>query len=163
MMNRYRCSRALSLKELVLVLCHFENDEAFERMLEGCSNINVLDVVCRCPSRCNAVAAFLRSPANVLRVLGVCLGNYNQDSAVRNITASLRGNTHLKYLKLFELDDTNHFDELLCDVSSIESIYNSNHSLEKIWIEGHKIWVEGITLSPFAQQCLELNKNEDKD
>jgi hypothetical protein len=46
-------------------------------------------------------------------------------------------------------------DRLLCDVVSIETIENSNHTLENISVSGH-------VLSPFAKQCLELNKNENK-
>jgi hypothetical protein len=81
--------------------------------------------------------------------------------AMRDISAILRRNTHLKGLVVYILDQVDsfelcndYFDELLCDVSSIENIYNSNHTLEYISIDGE--------LSAFTEECLLLNMDENK-
>jgi hypothetical protein len=44
--------------------------------------------------------------------------------------------------------------KLLCDVSSIETIANSNHTLSSIRVHEY--------LSPFPHQCLLFNRNGDK-
>jgi hypothetical protein len=127
-------------------------------MLEGCSDVQFLEVTCSYNWQCTAVAALLREELSVMAWNSgdEDLSNFNQDEAVRNIAASLRDNTHLKDLTLIDMDKTslNHFDELLCDTSSIESIYNSNHTLEVISHDdqlGHNL-----------EQCLLLNRNPDK-
>jgi hypothetical protein len=145
--------------------CRFESVGAFERMLEGCSKVEELQVRCRNNSEFTAVAAFIGDPANVLRKLDIDL-EHNlgiQDEAVRNIAASLRDNTHLKELKFHEVDvrtlrsyGNTHFDRLLCDASSIDSIVNSNHVLEVIYHERREF-------SPFTEQCMLLNRNPDKN
>jgi hypothetical protein len=90
--------------------------------------------------------------------------------AVREITECLQESTHsnLRELTLslgdgfdpsfrtsFDTSDCLDSMKLLCNVSTIESIYNSNHMLQKIDVQGHE-------LSAFATKCLELNENEDK-
>jgi hypothetical protein len=105
----------------------------------------------------HAVAASLQNTANVIRKLSlhVNLRHLDSEQAWRDILASLVGNSHLQELCLdnFEVSE-NRFDKLLCDISSIESIANSNHTLEKIMQFGGP--------SRFARQCLGLNKNTNK-
>jgi hypothetical protein len=78
------------------------------------------------------------------------------------ISESLVRNTRLKHLRIrhhygrISESDCFESENLLCDFSSIDNIYNSNHMLEEMNLSGH-------TLSPSAKQCLELNKNKDKD
>jgi hypothetical protein len=84
------------------------------------------------------------------------------ERAGRYISESLAGNTHLKKLQT----STPRFDtdKLLCDVSSIESILNSNHTPECIRFPRHRHFnIPGHELSTLAKQCLLLNsENEDK-
>jgi hypothetical protein len=76
----------------------------------------------------------------------------------RDISTSLVRNITLKKLCIqtrFDVDFWNpnflNTDKLLCDVSSIESIFNSNHTLRWITVSGHR-------LSTFAEDYLELNR-----
>jgi hypothetical protein len=147
--------------------CCFENDGSFERFLEGFSQVDELQVACRRNSECTAIAALLRNPEKVLKELIMilkpgCLGAVGEQIA-RDICASLVGNTHLKSLtieanKWWEMECFDCFDSenLLCHASSIESIANSNHTLQTISIKIAQ------SLSKVAQQCLVLNKNENK-
>jgi hypothetical protein len=50
------------------------------------------------------------------------------------------------------------FDKLLCDDSTIESITNSNHTLESTLVNGYA----PSNLSTFAEQLLALNVSVDK-
>jgi hypothetical protein len=78
--------------------------------------------------------------------------------AARDISASLVGNMHLERLMIYCRNqrsfDCYGSEELLCVASSIESIANSNHTLQTVSIEQSP--------STVAQQCLILNKNKNK-
>jgi hypothetical protein len=89
----------------------------------------------------------------------------DHEQATKEIAESLVGNTQLKELRfqirrLPELEWFEKFDRLLCDASSIQSISNSNHTLERISLHG--AGNKRCKLSPFAVQCLILNENKDK-
>jgi hypothetical protein len=158
-------SRAISiqngqLEDVNIQYCRFENDGAFEQMLEGCSRVGRLSVTCRHNWQCTDVAAFLQNTANVLRILSIHVNlrhlNFDGEQAWRDILAGLVGNSHLQELWMYNfLRGMNRFDKLLCDISSIESISNSNHTLE--WIV-----TSDINPSLFTRQCLALNKNTNK-
>lgn len=77
-------------------------------------------------------------------------------TSFKDILESLFKNTHLRGLWLYGLVSSVCFDsnKLLCDISSIQSISNSNHTLEYITFEDR--------LSTLSKQCLEINKNEYK-
>jgi hypothetical protein len=79
---------------------------------------------------------------------------------VRDISLSLVANTHLKHLSISSYNlreqSAETIEKLLCDVSSIESLSNSNHTLESIPLVGH------VKLSTLTKKCLELNENENK-
>jgi hypothetical protein len=81
------------------------------------------------------------------------------EQTTRVISACLVGNTNLKSLSIISpgWQGRDCFDskKLLCDVTSIESIFNSNHTLESIFVSGHK-------LSTVANRCLELNLIKNK-
>jgi hypothetical protein len=58
------------------------------------------------------------------------------------------------------------FDNVLCDVSTIQSIYSSNHTLEDIKLHysdrrSNRTVVDAV-LSQLTQGCLDLNKNANK-
>jgi hypothetical protein len=115
------------------------------------------------------VAALLRDPSTVLQYLDMHLSRGRSDDedmrtfgeqAVSDIWASLVGNTTLKSICIETNDDPferEYFDsdKLLCDVSSIESISNSNHMLQDVLVSGHII-------STFADRCLLINTVRDK-
>jgi hypothetical protein len=156
-------SRAISsshLGSIGIMRCCFGLDGAFARMLEGCSKLNQLQVRCKHNSECTAVAAFLEHPANMLKTLCMELDgdfkSFDCTQAMKEISESLVRNEHLKRL-IVERQYGNvclDSDKLLCDISSIQSISESNHSLEDIWAgSGH---------SNLTQQCLQINKNVDK-
>jgi hypothetical protein len=89
-------------------------------------------VFCGHNSQCAAVAELLRDPASILKDLQVnCApsSSFDAEHAGRSISESLAGNTHLKMLQTNLRFDR---DKILCDTSSIESISNSNHTLESI-------------------------------
>jgi hypothetical protein len=168
--------RSVQLKEVIFGCC-FENDGSLDRMMEGCSRVDDISFMC-CSyiSECTAVAAFLRDTtnSNVVRKLLVQfivhsgdgalsihsgdgdLSTLDREQAVRDIAASLVKNTHLKELSLYGLGTSDWFDrnKLICDVSSIETIVNSNHTLEG--------FSNVDELSTLAEQCLVLNRNPDK-
>jgi hypothetical protein len=154
------------LKTINIHDCHFENDASFEKILEGCFRANKLRVRCNSTSECRAVAACLRYPVYVLTELHMKLSrgfgggrSLDAEQAIRDISTSLIQNTTLKDLciQTVRLDHRNMFnsDKLLCDVTSIEGISNSNHTLEYLSLPGH-------CLSTLAAMCLMLNRNENK-
>jgi hypothetical protein len=94
------------------------------------------------------------------------LSNFDRDESIRDIVASLARNTNLKRISLIldaDLLETDIFDssKLLCDVSSFESISNSNHTLEHISLVGPST-SRHQKLPKLASVCLWLNRNENK-
>jgi hypothetical protein len=94
-------------------------------------------------------------------------GVLDNDGPIRDILSSLVRNTNLKELSIIADDyllETDCLDssKLLCDVSSFESISNSNHTLERISLA--RVWSTNRhqTLPTLAEQCLVLNENENK-
>eukprot|EP00956_Cyclotella_meneghiniana_P033491 scaffold96532_cov31-Cyclotella_meneghiniana.AAC.1 len=158
------------------------NYDSFEQILLACSNIKDLRVRCNRISNCNDVADLLRNTTTQLR----CLHIFEVvDGGVPVITAGLVGNNSLERLGLpkpLDKDDLKFIGQVLCDKSSIQSIRNSNHTLESIHDTTHSIPHELEDMFPddenFPQlivpdeyspqfivdivDCLTLNKNEDK-
>jgi hypothetical protein len=161
-----RAIRSVQLEKMNIENCIFEDDGSLERVLEGCTRVNVLKMTCKYNSQCTAISALLRNPAYVLNGLEVDFfsrtnsSRLDAEQAVRDISTSLVENI---FLRTLGIDGTRNFrhlivfdsDKLLCDISSIESISNSNHTLECIDVFRN-------TLSTLTEQCLELNKNIDK-
>jgi hypothetical protein len=155
--------------------CCFEDDGSFERLLEGCSKVPWLKVFCEHNWQSTAVAALLRNASIEISQLDMYLKyNLDREQVARDISSSLLGNRYLRSLWIaggsWQTDDEPSYapfedysweldhvgvKNLLCDVSSIETIVNSNHTLTSIYVEGHDP-------SRFAIQCLNLNKNGDK-
>lgn len=89
----------------------------------------------------------------------VCCINWSYGDSRLVIISSMAGNKHLERLS-FSCSTPDSYgsdiiDELLCDASSIESISNSNHTLESIY-------VSGFNTSTFAIKCLKLYRNMEK-
>jgi hypothetical protein len=163
--------QSAKLEAFNIQFCSFEDDESFERMLEGCSSVNRrLDVTCEDNSECTAVAVLLRDPSCELKELMMMLNREHSEDgdssssldvqqATKDILESLSENTNLKELRLYApLRASVCFDSdnLLCDPKSIDSIINSNHTLESINI-GY------AELSTFTKECLMINRNPDKN
>ena len=85
---------------------------------------------------CEALAGLLRDPFCVLKSLSLSRNN-NSYAGVIAIANSLNCNSNLAELHL-TVDDLDHlgaadtFSNLLCNTSSIDSIYSSNHTLETL-------------------------------
>jgi hypothetical protein len=90
---------------------------------------------------------------------------FDRRSALRILESGLPGNTKLKeltgsFIVHFQwIGDE--FDNLLCDSSSLESICNSNHTLEQIGFVRQILSLRPF--SPRSLECLELNENENKN
>jgi hypothetical protein len=143
-------------------------------MLRGCLRVNMLRVECRNNSHCTALAALLRDPSNVLRELIVYFNlrnpsSFNVEQAARDISTSLVGNTYLKVLMISSCGsrwnqcqiECFRSEKLLCDVSSIESISNSNHKLTRITFVDSVGSMDRHT-PECTKQCLLLNENGNK-
>jgi hypothetical protein len=136
----------------------------FERIVSTCFGVEKLQVLCSTINIYTALAALLRDPRTVMQ----CLNIWNYDIhihhidirlALRKIAASLVGNTKLMELGLlqfFTQEVYDEFDTILCNASSLESICKSNHTLAKIFL------MHG-DLSACTEECLDLNKDENKN
>jgi hypothetical protein len=115
------------------------------------------------PAVTNALSAYLQDPTTILRDLFINFdlwgGDFDKSSFLTTIAQSLRGNTTLKKLELdlkFGPDEVlDHFDNMLCDSSSLDSICNSNHTIESICLDTYGF-------SNYTEECLMLNKNANK-
>jgi hypothetical protein len=162
----------VTLSQVDIYNCNLQHDGSFVQLLEGCVSVDRLRVGCRYNSQCTAVAAFLRDKTHSVRDLKLKFGReVNRKQAVREIAESLVENTTLKALEFESVRsherDCFDFEKLLCDASSIQSISNSNHTLERISLLSPYVNQDGVhkryMLSPFAEQCLNFNQKEDKD
>jgi len=159
-----------SLKRIDLKTAEFEHDDSFRQILSACSNIEELCSGCNHIYKCNAIADLLRNPETKLKWLHVS-GKY-AEGGMAIIAEGLKVNKSLKKLSHYvggpdETDERNKslgralcesLGQALCDASSIESIQNSNHTLENVTISYLQTY-----LSEFVRDCLKLNKIKDKD
>ncbi|KAL7510915.1 hypothetical protein ACHAXN_008776 [Cyclotella atomus] len=155
--------RRTLLREYSIAYCRFDNEHTFQQVLAAAhSKVQSIELACETNYQYTTLASLLRDPTTELQAVRLVpmpsARQFDERVAASEITASLVGNTKLKDLVICFLslggEDMKCFDKLLCDVSSIESICsNSNHTLEKIEQPG---------LSSFVKECLELNKNNNK-
>lgn len=99
-----------------------------------------------------ALARHLQSPDSVLANLVV--GSISDDGAIE-LANSLAGNTALRELQLDRFDSSpvqNAFLRVLCNKSSIDDTYNSNHALRRVRISGRR----RLPLSVLSQ--LDINR-----
>jgi len=75
------------------------------------------------------------------------------------IRIGILSNRTIKTLELpcSEILKEDSLDSILCDTESIESIYNSNHILESIVVQGAR------NFSLLVQDCLQLNSEANMD
>lgn len=124
-------------------------------------------VTCEFISHCSALSALLRDPTNVLKmvVLEHARTDENVDAPesneiIRELTSGLANITKLTTFHLnwqrgeMALLANGYFHKLLCDPTSIESIYSSNHTLEDIKVDSRH--------SRFLDELLRHNWSSDK-
>jgi len=177
-----------AMKSFNMSGCIFDTHE-FERVILACSNVR--ELVVRCPEddvRAQALSSLLRSPAAALTHLNVEISDLNNDHVSFIAKRLMSGNKNVTTLIMCDQNfegcisdledeedisvkslDLNPFSSLLCDASSIRSIYSSDHTLVNIYT-----CVSGYFIGDHYDQCvnnfpqyvtdlLELNKNKNKD
>jgi hypothetical protein len=121
--------------------------------------VEELRVRCETNSQITALAALLQDPRAVLQCLEInssVINDFDVRLALREIAASLVGNTMLKDLSFGGgIGPTDEFDNLLCDCTSLENICNSNHTLEAIEAPNDSI-------SDRTKDYLEINNYQNK-
>ena len=149
--------------------CRFINNGSIEHILSACRRVNVLWMNRDRHHQFlydnyvfTALAEVLRDPTTKWQELCVqCINNPSLDAqrAENDILSSLTQNAQLKTLKVYHLfqgdEAVECFASILCDATSIESILQSNHTVEAIRVDAHAV-------QDPCHQYLELNKNLDK-
>jgi hypothetical protein len=116
----------------------------------------------------SAFSSFFQSKRCCLRVLGLCCMQIGDDGAIA-LANGLFGNKSLKCLKFHDSYSTSlrvgigttgwsAISRLLCDTSSINNTYLSNHTLE--WICGYSYCINAAP--PDIEHLLELNRGQDE-
>ena len=116
----------------------------------------------------SAFSSFFQSKRCCLRLLGLCCMQIGDDGAIALANGLFR-NKSLKCLKFHDLYSTSHrvgigttgwsaISRLLCDTSSINNTYLSNHTLE--WICGYSYCINAAP--PDIEHLLELNRGQDE-
>ena len=161
--------RDIPLKKLH-ISCSFINNGSVEQILSACRKVKQLWMCSPGTPFANfmytSLAEAIRDPTTKWRELSVnCVNpNHNRNLDVQraenDIISSLAQNAELKTLKLHGLFERSasvkRFASLLCNTTSIESILQSNHTLENIEV------IKTRALRKYCQQYLEINKTRDK-
>ena len=143
------------------------SESAFRRIVLACTNVKELDVRCRIISRFTALGDLLRNPTSILTEL-IMTDDTNLLDNLPTFLAGLAGNVTLKKLSMAKSSKVARslIAKLLCDNTSIEHIYNSNHTLEEVsdlnwWSQMAISDAQSTTL--LLQNLLDLNKNTNKE
>jgi hypothetical protein len=135
-------------------------DGTLEQIVSACVRVEALYVNCSTNSHYTALAELLRNPLSMLQILKATDINdedIDADMVAGEISESLVGNTKLRELSLdvLEYEDKREvdFDMLLCNSTTLQNICNSNHMLEHV----------NHSCTSFTSECLELNRNENKN
>ena len=170
-----------SLEGIDIQGCNLDNnDGSFQRMLSGCSTCDLLLLLCKTNWHVTALATMLENPATVVVTLFAkiprCRGRLDYQRAAVVVTTSLAQNMHLQ--EIFFAQDyvlgqhivsriNVDIKKVLCNVSTINSVINSNHQVREFVICNHN-WQDGNLTAirnrnvEQVRQCLELNQNKDK-
>jgi hypothetical protein len=153
------------------------NEGSFHHIVSTCTCVEELKVLCMSQSHIESVGLLLLNPSARLRALHLEFSantyrNFNAMSDMETfIIPNLVRNRQLRELFfhcsriqdgqqiIIPLADfrCTSFDRLLCNVSSIENICNSNHTIEKIAGLRHEFYASECT-----KEYLQLNMNEKK-
>ena len=127
-----------------------EQNESYDQIVSAFTKVENLQIGCR-EASLRSLASLLQTPTTMLTDLFLMS---TTESPMDIISASLSRNIKLKRLKI----------ALRERVSSIESIYSSNHTLEDIKLCHYQNQGRAIhTLSELAKGCLKHNKNGNKE
>lgn len=143
-----------SLETFSIIECNFgiSNESAYRRIILACLNVKTLMLLCRTPSQYVALGALLVHPSAVVSVLHL---RKNCNEGIASVITSLRHNTTLRKWIIDMNDDDNHLmASVLCDTSSLESIQQSNHTLESVGL---------FSIFMKVSELLELNENTNKE
>eukprot|EP00956_Cyclotella_meneghiniana_P039118 scaffold165819_cov36-Cyclotella_meneghiniana.AAC.2 len=155
--------------------CRFSTEAVYTRIISACTKVKRLDIKYMNRTECaTALATLFRDRRSTLSQFNVYRNMSVENSNI--ILDGLAGNTTLKKLLMTNDDlETSKFERLLCNTSSIEGIHNSNHTLEDVTFSGLSISFlrhsprfysplgRDLDVAPFVRECLELNKDTNKD
>eukprot|EP00956_Cyclotella_meneghiniana_P019381 scaffold33190_cov37-Cyclotella_meneghiniana.AAC.4 len=131
------------------------NEEAFRRIVTACYTADSVWVNCQSSSQYFAIADLIRNPRSISHTLKI--SGSIEEEGYYIIADGLAGNTRLKKLSIPGYEsDAYAIAAALCNPTSIENICNSNHTLEEIEFRYGDI-------NCFLRDCLELNKNANKE
>ena len=161
--------KCTNLKFIELYNCNI-NDDQLGRITESVSEHRLLENVKFGNNRisatgCEAIAKLLRDPNCSLDTL-VLSNNLIDDVGAAIIISSLNNNTKLQsiYLEGNQIDRSiqNAFLGLICNTSSINSTYLSNHTLEIISLRETEWGGDLYDNTPDLPRLLQLNKLSNK-
>eukprot|EP00956_Cyclotella_meneghiniana_P032824 scaffold91661_cov75-Cyclotella_meneghiniana.AAC.2 len=149
-----------SLKNLSMKSELPPSESASRRIILACANVEKLTVKCSNTSQFDAVAELLRNPTSILEELIFC-HDFDLHNNLSTIVAGLARNVTLKRLSIHPSSAfvVNLITKLLCDNTSIEHIYNSNHTLEEFSPLNLRMFPGEYIL----KDLLELNTNTNKE
>eukprot|EP00956_Cyclotella_meneghiniana_P005021 scaffold6208_cov45-Cyclotella_meneghiniana.AAC.3 len=135
---------------------------AYTRIISACTRVQRLDIkYMNTTEGATALAALLRNQRSILSQFSV---HKNMSAENLNIIVDgLASNSTLKklHLHLTKTDtETSKFEQLLCNVLSIEGIRNSNHTLEMLKLGTSHEYTD---VTSFVRECLNLNKGTNKE
>ena len=141
-----------SLENVDMMDARFQisSESAFRRIVLACSGVESLRLHCNTTSQFASVAALIQNPSSIVWELDMCWCDVD-DENLTIIATSLAGNTTVRnwYAHYCGIRNMCSVEKLLCDTSSIEGIYNSNHTLGILECLND--------LSSLAVDCLEPN------
>jgi hypothetical protein len=148
-----------ALDELDIVGCDFIEHASLDRIISSCWRVKSLAFRLHSTNPIDALTALLQNPISVLRKV-IIITNIRLHNHLSTIFESMVGNCTLKEFVIRGFyaapNADNSLSNLLCDSSTIETICNSNHTLEFVHLE------RGLLCSR-DRDCLELNKNTNRN
>ena len=149
--------------------CEFLSTRSFERILWACQKVHTLSITCDENDQYVSLAKLLREPTAKLQMLHIHvkkeLADFVEETAVSDLFVGLTQNIQLKSMKfessLFDWDGSGEYlDKLLCNTSSLESICQSNHTLENII--NYRVLLYDKKAGGWWPRYLNLNRLADK-
>ena len=151
---------------------HVLHVNQFQKVLFACSNVKELDLCCDFgPKPYYVLAHFLRHPAIRVESLNLFSANFRVRSSCRIdpnycaiIAEALKYNKSVRFLMMLE-SDPRFIVKVLCYTSSVDSIINSNHTLEHVDFDQDRDWKWRAPrdLRKLLTDLLTVNLNQDKN
>ena len=155
--------------------CEFLDKRSCQQILSACQSVRSLSLNCDNYDHCMALAEYLGNPNTKLQDLYINMNRETRERvdfvSERAVSIIFAGVTQNVQLKTLVLDKTllhwegsgEYLDNLLCNTTSLQSVCQSNHSLESI-----ELFPWGYRLSNMTKdtgcwsRCSRLNQLEDK-